>query len=257
MKSKLFFLFSIVASTITYAQAPVALNDFSQSPSFKEARLKMAAVTSTVVGDSVKLTFNFEVKNYQLKNQTEDAAGKMCSNSDKGQHIHFIIDNKPYVALYEPKYEVTVAKNTEHFVLCFLSRSYHESIKHKGASVLYHFTTDENGNLKKLNEPKTPMVFFSRPKGDYYGKDVNTLLFDFYLWNTILGKRYQIQATINSGGKNTTMTIDKWQAYSLENLALGKNTLKLTLINNKGEKVAGPQTEVSRDFNLLEQEGRK
>jgi len=257
MTSRFLFIALIAFSFTSFAQNKPTISDFAQSPSFSDARLAIAEVTATPVGDSVKINFNFEVKNYKLKNQTEDAPNKVCSNSDKGQHIHFIIDNKPYVALYEPHYEITVAKNSEHYVLCFLSRSYHESLKHKGASVLYHFKTDNNGSVEKLKEPKTPMVFYSRPKGDYIGKDASNVLFDFYVWNSHLGNHCKILAYITSGNTITSMTIDKWKAYSLKNLSMGKNNIRLTLLDKNGDIVNGPFTEVSRDFNLTEQEGRK
>jgi hypothetical protein len=53
------------------------------------------------------------------------------------------------------------------------------------------------------------------------------------------------------------MTIDKWKAYSLKNLSMGKNNIRLTLIDKNGDIIKGPFTESSRDFNLAEQEGRK
>ncbi len=88
------------------------------------------------------------------------------------------------MALYEPTHTATVALNSEHYVLVFLSRSYHESLKNKGAAMVYHFKVDENGKLQKMADPKTPMVFYSRPKGDYLGKDTANVLFDYYVWNT-------------------------------------------------------------------------
>lgn len=257
MPSKFLLVSLLALSSFAHAQKAVTVNDFSQSLAFADAKLTIKEVKAIPSGDSVRITFSFEVKNYQLKNQTDDAIGKMCSNSDKGQHIHFILDNKPYVALYEPKQEIILAKNSEHYVLCFLSRSYHESLKQKGASVLYHFKIDENGNLVKMKEPKTPMVFYSRPKGDYLGKDAVNVLFDFYVWNAKLGKHYKVKADITSAGNNTSVSIDNWKAYSLKNLSMGKNSIKLTLVDSKGNKVEGPQTEVNRDFNLAEQEGRK
>lgn len=245
------------ASGAPAASGPVTVTDFPQSPDFPGAALSLADVSPSASGDSVKLSFAFEVRNYELKAQTADAANKGCSNSAQGQHIHFIIDNKPYVALYEPKHEVTVAKNSEHYVLCFLSRSYHESLKGKGASLLYHFRVDQNGKLEKLPEPRTPMVFYSRPKGDYLGKDTENVLFDFYVWNGTLGNDLKVKADISSGGKDTSLMLSQWKPYNLKNLAMGKNTIRLTLVDASGNKVAGPETEVSRDFQLAQGEPMK
>ncbi len=232
----------------------ILLSSFSESPTFPNATLKMGKVSSEVVGDSVKLSFNFDMANYELKNQTDDAVGKQCSNSDKGQHIHFIMDNKPYVALYEPKHEITLAKNTEHYLLCFLSRSYHESLKNKEASVLYHFKIDEKGKLVKLDNPKVPMVFYSRPKGDYIGKDAANVLLDFYVWNATLGADYTVSAAVKNDAQDTTFVVKEWKAYQLSQLQKGKYKITLTLMDKNGKKVESPQAEVTREFQLADEE---
>jgi hypothetical protein len=241
-------------TTVAEATTPINLTPVDSSQEFPNAQLSMGNVTATPAGDSVKLSFNFNVKNYELKMQTGDGNSKVCNNSDKGQHIHFILDNKPYVAVYEPKHETTVAKNTEHYLMAFLSRSYHMSLKNKGAALVYHFKVDENGKLQKLEEPKTPMVFYSRPKGDYLGKDTENLLFDFYVWNATLGNDYQVKADISAGGKDTSMMITESRPYFLQNMPMGKSTIKLTMVDINGNKVEGPETEVSRDINLSKDE---
>jgi len=230
------------------------MEEVMNSEEFPDAQLSMGNTTTSMSGDSVKVTFNFNVKNYDLKGQTSDSVKGICSNSDKGQHIHFILDNSPYAALYEPKHDVTIAKNTEHYLLAFLSRSYHMSLKNKNAAVLYHFKVDENGKLQKLDVPNTPMVFYSRPKGDYLGNDTQNVLLDFYVWNTTLGGSNKVKANINSGGRDTSIMITEWKPYFLKNLAMGKNSITLTMLDNSGNKVTGDNTEVTREFNLAEGE---
>lgn len=246
-------------TTAAPKKLPLEVADVTGSPEFADAQLSIATIQSDLQGkDSAKVSFAFSVKNYELKNQTSDAAGKMCNNSDKGQHIHFILDNKPYVALYEPKTEVVVPKNTEHYLLVFLSRSYHESIKSPGAAAIYHFKIDGKGKLQKMDEPKTPMVFYSRPKGDYVGKaNTDNLLFDFYVWNTRLSDSVMVKAKIKGDGVDTTMDINTWKAMFLKNMPMGKSTIKLTLVDKNGKKIEGPETEVSREFNLAKDEPMK
>lgn len=245
-------------STATQATAPkqpIMVTDVGQSPDFPNAQLTIGDVTASPQGDSAKVSFNFNVKNYELKNQTADASSKQCNNSDKGQHIHFILDNKPYVALYEPKHEVVLAKNTEHYLLAFLSRSYHESLKSKGAAAVYHFKIDDKGKLQKMDAPKEPMVFYSRPKGDYLGKDTENLLFDFYVWNTTLTPDgNKVKAHITGDGVDTTITVADWKAMFLKNMPMGKPSITLTLVDKDGNKINGPSSEVTREFNLSKDE---
>lgn len=251
------------ATKDTVAAAPrpaVALTDVSQSPEFAGATLTMSSVKAQKVGaDSAKVSFAFGVKNYELKAQTADNANKMCSNSAQGQHIHFILDDMPYKALYEPGNEITLANNSEHYLLAFLSRSYHESVKSPGAAVVYHFKVDEKGNLKKLDDPKTPMVFYSRPKGDYFGNDTANILLDFYIWNcTLAADGYKVKADITpAANAATSVTLDKWAPKFVQNLGMGKSKIALSLLDKDGKQVEGPHTTGSREFNLAAQEQAK
>ncbi len=236
------------------AQPDIMLAEVTDIQEFPDARLGLGNVSAVPSGDSVKLSFTFNVKNYELKSQTTDNTSRLCNNSEQGQHIHFILDNNPYVALYEPRHEVTVAKNSEHYVMAFLSRSYHLSLKNKGVALLYRFRTDEKGKLQKLEDPKTPMIFYSRPKGDYLGKDTENVLLDFYIWNAQLGNDYTIKADISSSGKDTSFILSEWKPYFLKNLRMGKNTVKLLMLDKDGKKIDGTHTEVSRDIRLSQDE---
>ncbi len=245
-------------STAAPVKIPLELADVTGSPDFQDATLNIATIQSDPQGkDSAKVSFAFSVKNYELGNQTADAADKMCNNSDKGQHIHFIMDNKPYVALYEPNHTLVLPKNSEHYLMAFLSRSYHESIKTKGAALVYHFKIDGKGKMQKLDEPKTPMVFYSRPKGDYLGKDTENLLFDYYVWNGNVSDSLQVEAKIKGDDLDTTITMNSWKAQFLKNMPMGKSSIKLSLVGKDGKKLDGPETSVTREFKLAKEEPMK
>ena len=233
--------------------APIALTPVMGSPEFPGAELMIKSVKAEKVGtDSAKVSFAFDLKNYELKSQTSDKDTKLCNNSDKGQHIHFIMDNLPYKALYEPNGEITLANGTEHYLMAFLSRSYHESIKSKGAAVVYHFKIDEKGNLKKMEDPKTPMIFYSRPKGDYIGKDTTNVLLDYYVWNCELAPDgYKVKAVVLRPMSDPFVaTLSKWEPNFIQNLS-GNCKVSLQLIDKDGKNVEGPQTNVSRDVKML------
>ncbi len=234
---------------------PIALEPVGKSPEFKDAEIKLATInTQKLIKDSVSVTFDFLVKNYELKAQTSDTGSKMCNNSAQGQHIHFILDNQPYKALYEPKNEITVHKKSEHYLMAFLSRSYHESIKEKGAALLYHFKINDQDKLEGMDEPKNPMIFYSRPKGDYIGKDTANVLLDFYLWNCSLSADgYKVKARITNNdipGHDTTFTITEWKPHFIKNLGTGKCHVVLTLVDKDGKNVQGDNTTASRNFKL-------
>ncbi len=231
---------------------PITIKPVSGSPEFPDAQLGIKNVKAELQGpDSVKITIDYDVKNYELKSQTSDAGTKACNNSKDGQHIHFILDNQPYTALYEPTRTFTVPVKSEHYLMSFLSRSYHESIKTPKAGVLYHFSVDEKGKLSKLEIPKTPMIFYSRPKGEYVGQDTKNLLLDFYVYNTTLGAdASKVKVDVNG----TTFDIDKWQPYFIENAPMGDVTVKVQLTDKDGKAIEGVNTSVSRSVKLAAQE---
>jgi hypothetical protein len=241
--------------TVKVAQtpsAPISIKPVTGSPAFPDAKLGIKGVKAEMQGtDSVKITVDYDVKNYELKNQTGDAATKDCNNSKDGQHIHFILDNQPYMALYEPTKTFTVPVKSEHYLMSFLSRSYHESIKTKDAGVLYHFSVDEKGKLTKMEIPKTPMIFYSRPKGQYIGNDTKNLLLDFYIYNTSLAANGNKVKIIVNG---TDFTVDTWQPYFINNVPMGETTVAAQLIDKDGKNIDGVNTSVSRKINLAAQE---
>ncbi len=248
-------------SVVVPERKAVALSDVGSSPEFPDATLKISSVKADKVGkDSAKVSFVFAVDKYELKMQTADNGNKLCNNSAQGQHIHFIMDNQPYKALYEPKNEITLANGTEHYLMVFLSRSYHESVKSPGAAAVYHFRIDEKGKLEKMEDPKTPMVFYSRPKGDYLGKDTANVLLDFYVWNcTLAPDGYKVAASVydEAGTEPAKFTFDKWEPKFINNLPVGKNKVSLMLVDKDGNPVTGPCTGTSREFNLSAQEPMK
>lgn len=239
----------------TAVNEPLSIVPVGSSPRFPDAELRIKdPVKAEPAGpDSVKITLNYDVQNYELKGQTADAGEKGCSNSKEGQHIHFILDNGPYSALYEPTHTFTVPVNSEHYVMSFLSRSYHESVKSPKAGVLYHFAVDEQGKIKKLDNPEQPMIFYSRPKGDYLGADAQKVLLDFYVYHATLGSDARVKATING----TDFDIDMWQPYFIEHAPMGDLNVRLQLTDKEGKALEGVNTSVSRTAHLAAGEPMK
>ncbi|NJB85264.1 hypothetical protein GGR26_001009 [Lewinella marina] len=189
-------------------------------------------------------TFNYTVSGYTFGKITEDADQLMCANSAEGQHAHLIIDNEPYIAKYEPTFDHPIADG-EHYILTFLSRSYHESIKTPAAHRAVKANV-ANGGFTSSEEITEPMLFYSRPKGTYVGREqTENVMLDFYPVNVTLGSEYTVLANVN--GKE--FTIDEWKPYYLKNLPMGENTVTLTLMRN-GETVDTPLNPVRRTFTL-------
>lgn len=215
------------------------LTPFSESPAYTDAKIELGSYKDG------KFAFNVTGTDYKLGEQTPDAPQKMCANSGKGQHIHLIVDNAPYSAQYTADFDFDVADG-EHYMLAFLSRSYHESIKTQDAHILKQITV-ANKTITAEEDFLGPMLNYSRPKGTYVGKkDTEKVMLDFYLSNVQIGQNYFVKAEING----EEHMIDTWQPYYITGLPMGENKIKLSLVNDKGVRVNSPRNPVERVFTL-------
>lgn len=237
------------ADSLNNQNSEIRVEPVADSKSFPGATLGISSITSEKVGsDSARITVKYDVQNFKLTEHTEDSNAHHMANSKEGQHIHFILDNRPYEALYKPEHTTMVKVGSEHYLLSFLSRSYHESIKEDGAAVLRHFKIDENGKLVDLDLPSEPSLFYSRPKGEYTGDDTNRVLLDFYVWNTDLKDGNKVKATING----TDFTLDNWGPYEIVNAPKGELTVDLSLVDSDGNALSGDHVSISRTVTLSE-----
>ncbi len=228
-----------MSQKVTISPAPASVD-------FPDAILKMTAPTEGTKlpsGDSVE--FMYDVTNFELAVPSEDADQKQIAKSAKGQHIHLILNNDPYEAVYTPTYKMSL--DDGHYVaLSFLSRSYHESVKTPDAYVVSQFTVGDSD--EEDVDLSAPMLFYSRPKGTYTGDDAKRLLFDFYPVNTeISSGGNQVKVTVNS---DTTFMVDEWKPLIMEGLPMGKNTVKIELVDSQGNLVDSPFNSEEREFTL-------
>lgn len=228
------------------ADAKLRLVAAPPAAQFPDAALKLESITPNE--STTEVGYKFAVSGFDLKAQTPDAATRGCANSAEGQHIHYILNNKPYLAKYEAEF-TEKADAGANVVLCFLSRSYHESLKNNASVVVQHFDMPANGNAPTVDIEQDPILFYSRPKGDYKQLDGDKILLDFYLLNTDLEQEgYSVRATIDG----EVWTINKWDAYFIEGMELGAHTVRLELVDGNGQVVPGPFNDSGvREFNYL------
>ncbi|MCB0503311.1 MAG: phosphopeptide-binding protein [Bacteroidetes bacterium] len=205
------------------------------SDPFNEAKLSLVSPEANAMVESGSVKFDFKVDSFELGSQTSNAFANHCANSAKGQHIHLILNNLPYTAHYESTFEQEVPDG-KYVALAFLSRSYHESIKTPTAYQVFKFNVGEREQELDF-DASAPHLFYSRPKGEYVGKDAEMVILDFYLINADLSSDgYKVKAKING----QEVMIDKWAPYMMEGLPMGENTIELTLLDANGAMVISP-----------------
>lgn len=218
----------------------ITLTPFSGSPDYADAILNAVHPAPDAELGEGNVEFTYEVENYELGVQTQGAGSNGLANSGKGQHIHAILNNQPYMAHYNPGFEKEL-ETGNYVLLSFLSRSFHESIKSTAAFKVSQFTV--GGIEADPIDLDAPHLFYSRPKGEYAGDDVNKILLDFYLINTDLSDgSHRIKATING----EDFMIHNWQPYVVEGLPMGENSFRLELLDADGNTVDSPFNPVER-----------
>jgi hypothetical protein len=159
-----------------------------------------------------------------------------------GPHLHVILDNEPYIAVYDldqPLVLPNLPPGT-HTLRVFASRPWHESFKNNGAyaQLRFHIFTKTDDNNP---DPALPLLTYSRPKGSYGAEPI---LLDFYLTNAPLHlvaqenpndevADWRIRCTING----ESFVLDRWQAVYLKGFKAGKNWVKLEFLDEQGNPV--------------------
>ncbi len=188
--------------------------------------------------DGLKIGQNavhFFVADFELESETRHPRRFEIENSSKGQHIHLLVDDQPYMARYNNSANIDLTIG-EHTIVAFLSRSYHESIKSDHAFIWKNLLVNNDGVTEV--ETQFPQMIYSRPKGDYYLENpaIDPVLLDFYLKDTDLNDGNFIIAQING----LMFKIDSWAPYYITGLGVGTHEVHLKLVDSKGKLIEGP-----------------
>jgi len=233
----------------------VTIEAWDNSPPFEGAKTRISNFEDGSVLDDAKVSVIVDVENYELGVQTDTPRAKEIANSAQGQHAHIILDNDPYLADYkagEP-FDIGVLTEGPHTLVVFPSRSYHESVKSPDAAeILNFYVGKEEGEF--LLDKSAPTIIYSRPKGDYKGKDAEKILLDFYLNNVELSPDgYKAKYTItnkDSGEEVGTITLTDWTPAFVAGLPTGEYGVRLQLLDKDGNVVQGAFNDTERTINV-------
>ena len=190
--------------------------------------------------------------------------------TQKGNHIHVILDNQPYEAYYDlnQPFELRNVSEGKHTLRVFPSRPWHESYKNEAAFQMVTFTVKGGGNTSKPTatnngqtmaspagatsaregkdyspsqagevDPAKPLLTYSRPKGEYKGEDADPIMIDFWLLNGKLqgdGGEYRVRYSVDGG---EARFLDKWEPIWLTGWSSGKHRVRLELVDKAGNVV--------------------
>jgi hypothetical protein len=193
-----------------------------------------------IISPKVDETVNETTVKVQLK--VKDFPLFKNEEKQMGPHLHLILDNEPYRAIYnidQPIILENLSPGT-HTLRIFPVKPWHESFKNNGAyaQTTFHILTKTEENNPDLN---LPLLTYSRPTGVYGAEPI---MLDFYLTNTPLHlvaqenpedeiADWRVKVTING----QTFLLDTWQPIYLKGFNKGNNWVKLEYIDETGNEV--------------------
>lgn len=183
-----------------------------------------------------------DTQNFSLGEQTDSSTAGEIANSINGQHIHLIVDNQPYKAVYQAGKPLNIGQLVPgpHSIFVFPSRSYHESVKEPGASDMLNFYIESDSGDFDLGNNK-PAIFYSRPKGEYKGLASKKIMLDFYLHNLKLSPEgFNVKYTvtnIDNLEETYDIVLEEWKPAFMHNLPSGSYKVKIELLDSSGKFV--------------------
>lgn len=204
-------------------------------PGFPEARLVIDAPGDGVILPSGEAEVTLGLQGFETGVPTPGAEARGIALSGEGQHVHLILDNEPYQAIYETDRVIDLQELAPgpHVLRAFPSRQWHESVKTPGAFAMTHFFVRDTTGGPRL-DPGVPLLTYSRPKGAYEGADADSVMVDFYLTNVELGADHAVRLTVDD---SLVFELDEWVPYYLVGLASGEHELRLELLGPGGAPV--------------------
>ena len=245
--------------TVTPTPKEVVLYTVPRSPQIPYAQARITFPTQEELLEYADVFVVIEADNFELGVETQTQRAVEIANSAKGQHVHLIVDNEPYTAVYKQGEPINIGKLAPgpHTLYAFPSRSYHESVKTPGAgSIVNFYVGDPVGDFNL--DASTPSIIYSRPKGTYKGEAANTIMLDFYLNNTKLSPggntaRYTIQrkGITNLIDEEYTIDLNEWTPAFISGLSSGIYIITLELLDKNGNSIPGGWNKTVREIEVI------
>ena len=218
---------------ISEVSPPAAIQELRQALEVYQPQVTILTPKSDEVLQDNTVNVSFQVKDLPIFKE---------SQLDLGPHLHVILDNEPYTAIYDLNQSLVLPELSPgtHTLRVFASYPWNESFKNEGAyaETTFHIFTKTDDNHPNLAKP---LLTYNSPQGRYGAEPI---LLDFYLTNAPLHivaqdnpqdeiADWRIRCTING----ESFVLDRWQAVYLKGFKPGKNWVKLEFLDEQGNPV--------------------
>lgn len=223
----------VTTNQLSEVPPPTVIQELRQVLAQYQPQVKILSPKPGETLSETTVSVQLQVKDYPLFKDTQWGLGP---------HLHLIVDNEPYRAVYTVDEPIVLEDLTPgtHTLRVFASRPWHESFKNEGAyaQTTFHVFTETEDNSPNSS---LPLLTYSRPKGSYGAEPI---MLDFYLTNAPLHfiaqnnpdddiVDWRIQVTINGD----SFLLDTWQPIYLKGFKPGKNWIQLQFLDEQGNEV--------------------
>ena len=242
----------------------VRLIEGERSPSPDQpVRLSFQSPVPGTLAPDRALGARLALTGFRLGEPTPGAEDRGLALSEDGQHVHFIVDNEPYRAIYDVsgRLGVEVDEAGVHVLRAFPSRQWHESVKSEDAFAVTWFyvppadpVVDTARGPEPTYDPGAPLLTYSRPKGTYAGSGADSVMVDFYLTNVTIGPEpgsHRVRLTVDD---TLSWDLTRWVPHYLLGLSEGEHTVQLELIAPDSTVVEGPYNTTERTITIRRSE---
>lgn len=221
-------------------------------PRLSRARARILEPAAGAVVEGPDVAVRLAAEDFEPGAMTPGSEDRGIAVSGQGQHVHLIVDEQPYHAIYELS-EPVVLEGLEpgrHVLSAFPSRAWHEAVKADGALAMVPFLVGaaDEGDAEPATGVDGPVLLYSRPKGTYAGADADSVMVDFYLAGVELSPEgYTARLTV---GDALSVRLTAWVPYYLVGLPAGEHVIALELLGPDGAPVEGPLTHAERTITI-------
>jgi hypothetical protein len=215
---------------ISEVATPIAIQELRRSLEAYQPQVKILSPRADEVLQDTQVSVKLQVQDLPI---FQDEELKL------GSHLHLLLDNQPYGAIYDTKQPIVFddLEPGTHTIRAFAASSWDESFKNEGAyaQTTFHVFAKTPENKPDLSKP---LLTYSRPQASYGAEPI---LLDFYISNVPLHLAaqedatddipdWQIRCTVNG----ESFTFDRWEPIYLKGLKPGKNWIQMELLDDQG-----------------------
>lgn len=231
-----------------------------RTPEPDEVEVRFAFPHVGEVKTEAPMQVQLRLEAYPLGYDSDFLRAREIQDSEEGQAIHIVVDDKKSFSINEAIDEVSENEEIDfdqtleatipyklspglHVLRAFPVRSFGESLKGPRAFSAIYFYFDTKAKTPPIDLSK-PFLTYNQPDGSYtFGKPI---LLDFVLTNAQLSSDgYKVRLTIDNSDKRI---LTSWVPYYIYGLKKGSHTIKLELLDPQGKLIQPLFDDLERTF---------